>query len=114
MHDDLSDEPSNSKLGLQLVLVDLAYIQVSVIDNIEDDNELEAPDKKDLLEVVLSLLVVTYTDVLHTEHVQVFHELISATETLLKTKFVSHHLHSFHLVLNWVNVSFVLILFSLL
>ena len=69
MHDNLSDEPSNSKLWLQLVLVDLAYIQVSVVDNIEDDNELEAPDKKDLLEVVLGLLVVTYTNVLHAKHV---------------------------------------------
>ena len=69
MHDNLSDEAGNSKLWIKLILVDLAYIQVSVIDNIEDDNELEAPDKKDLLEVVLSLLVITYTDVLYTEHV---------------------------------------------
>ena len=69
MHDNLSDEAGNSKLWIKLILVDLAYIQVSVVDNIEDDNELEAPDKKDLLEVVLSLLVITYTDVLYTEHV---------------------------------------------
>ena len=69
MHDNLSDEAGNSKLWIKLILVDLAYIQVSVVDDIEDDNELEAPDKKDLLEVVLSLLVITYTDVLYTEHV---------------------------------------------
>ena len=69
MHDYLSDEPSNSKLWLKLVFVDLTYIQVSVNDNIEDDNELEGPNEEALLEIVLSLLVIASTNVLHTEHV---------------------------------------------
>ena len=69
MHDYLSDEPSNSKLWLKLVFVDLAYIQVSVNDHIEDDNELEGPNEEALLEIVLCLLVITSTNMLHTEHV---------------------------------------------
>ena len=69
MHDYLSDEPSNSELGLKLVFVNLANIQVCVNDHIEDDNELEGPNEEALLEIVLSLLIIPSTNVLHTEHV---------------------------------------------
>ena len=75
MHDNLSDQASNSKLWLQLVFIDLAYIQTSVDDHIEDDYELEGPNQEALFKVMLRLLVIACANVAHSEHVQISHKL---------------------------------------
>ena len=78
MHHNLSDQPGDTVLGIELVFDVLGSQLISSNDDIEAETELEEPHDEGILEIVLRQNVVSCSNILHAIFLEFIDEGVSA------------------------------------